>query len=59
MPVTYPANCAPADGLRDGEQFIAAATDAPLDAVAAAAAAWYREHRLETHARDLAMLAGA
>ena len=56
VPVTYPANRASADGLRDGEHFIAAATDAPLDSAAAAAAAWYREHRLETHARDLAAL---
>ena len=57
VPVTYPANRTPADGLRDGEQFMARETQSPLDALASAAAEWYRGHRLEAHARDLAALA--
>ena len=58
VPVTYAANRAAADGLRAGLHYLAGDADdqPPLDAVAAAAAAWYGEHRLEVHARDVAAL---
>ncbi len=57
VPVTFPANRDAGEGLRAGEHYLAGADDpAPFDAVSRAAHAWYREHRLETHARDVYQL---
>ena len=57
VPVTFPANRDAGEGLRAGEHYLAGADDpASFDAVSRAAHAWYREHRLEIHARDIHQL---
>ncbi len=52
-PVTFPGNVGALDGLRAGEHYLEGpGGDAPFDAVADAAHAWYRTHRLQVHADD-------
>ena len=57
VPVTFPANRDAGEGLRAGEHYLTGADDpAPFDTVSRAAHAWYRQHRLEIHARDVHQL---
>ena len=57
VPVTFPGNRDPAEGLRAGEHYLAGADDpAPFATVASAAHVWYNAHRLEMHARDIHQL---
>ncbi len=54
VPVTFAANRDAREGLRAGVHYLAGPGDgAAFDAVADAAHAWYGQHRLRNHARDL------
>ena len=51
VPVTIPGNDQPnADGLRPGEHYLVGGKNSAPAAVALAAYAWYRQHRLAFHA---------
>ncbi len=60
VPVTFAGNVGAEDGLRAGEHYLDGLGDAAaFDAVADAAHAWYRAHRLQVHADDTYRLISA
>lgn len=60
VPVTFAGNVGAEDGLRAGEHYLAGTgNDASFDAIADAAYAWYRTHRLQAQAEDVFRLISA
>ena len=57
VPVTFPGNVGAEEGLRAGEHYLEGVeNDASFDAVAGAAHAWYRTHRLRLHTDEIRRL---